>query len=66
MNTIEITIFSALLLIIFINTILDHLFNWWFRNWQDVSGLEIIPAFVYIVKTIALVYILYEIFVPKL
>lgn len=56
---IEFKIFWIVILIVFTHTILEHLFNWWFRDWSD-DELFIIPVFIYIVKIVITVTILRE------
>jgi len=53
---ITIYLFWFILLIIFTNTILDHLFNFWFRDVN--SDLLLMVSILYIIKFILLIYIL--------
>jgi len=56
---IEITILAAVIIVVVLNTILDHLFNWWIREWDDDSCIVVIS--VYMFKFVILFGILFEI-----
>lgn len=56
---ITIGIFWVIILILVINTFLEHLFNWWFREWGEDETI-IIPIMLYIFKTAILIGILNE------
>jgi hypothetical protein len=58
MSTVTITVFSAVILIFVLNNIIEHLFNWWFREWTD--DIMIVPVFAYLIKTGILVLSLFE------
>lgn len=58
MSTVTITTFAAIILIFVLNTILEHLFNWWFREWD--GDIMIVPIFAYIAKTGILILLLFE------
>jgi hypothetical protein len=53
---IQIELFWAITFLIILNTIIDHLFNWWFREWSDEA--VIIPILFYILKITILLGIL--------
>ena len=59
MKTVELTIFSAVILVFFLNIILEHLFNWAFR--ESDGDVIILPLIGYVFKTAILVVILYNI-----
>jgi len=55
--SLTISIFAVLVFIIIVNTSLDHLFNWWFREVyknMDEDGTILIPFLSYLVKFILL------------
>ena len=54
---IQIELFWAITFLVILNTIIDHLFNWWFREWGS-DELVIIPIFCYVAKTVILLGIL--------
>jgi hypothetical protein len=55
---IQIELFWVVTMLIILNTIIDHLFNWWFREWSDEGVF--IPIIFYIGKTAILLGILTE------
>jgi len=61
---ITVSIFAVLVFIIIVNTVLDHLFNWWLREvnkHSDEDGYILIPILTYLVKFIILFGILNKI-----
>ncbi len=52
--TIEVSLFGIILLIVFINTVLDHLLNWAIRD-VNYDGFIF---FIYFIKTVILVTLL--------
>ena len=58
---IELSVFSVVIVLFILNTILEHLFNWWFRGLDGAD--DYVGAFVmmYVLKTTAIVVMLYYI-----
>lgn len=52
------SLFAVLLILFFINTVLDHLFNWWFRDSESYKDAVFVATMLYILKTTILVIIL--------
>ena len=46
---VQIELFWAVTILIILNTIIEHLFSWWFRQWR---GEELIVMLAYLYKTI--------------
>jgi len=58
MSTVTITVFAAVIMIFVLNTILEHLFNWWFREWVDAPEIIAVPVILYVIKSAVIVGIL--------
>jgi hypothetical protein len=61
--TIQISVFALALIAFILNTILDHLFNWWFREISFKNeGITFLLGIVYLIKTALIIGSLYFIF----
>lgn len=57
--TVELSMFTAVLIIFMVNAILEHLFNWWVRETTD-ERVALFVILSYITKTTLLIILLYN------
>lgn len=57
--TVELSIFTVVLIIFIANTILEHLFNWWVREATD-ENVALFVILSYITKTTLLIILLFN------
>ena len=58
--TVEFPVFAVLMAVLVVNTVLDHLFNWWFRKSVHGNNEEgFFCTMLYLVKIVALFVVCY-------